>query len=214
MWKDSAMHTYDILEGGRPLASAAKAIILLHGRGADAGDIIWLSDEFCDETFYIAAPQATNNTWYPHTFLSPEEKNEPWLSSAVGSVKRLIGEISVHVPKENIYIMGFSQGACLSLEVAARYAGRYGGIAAFSGGLIGERVRSEKYTGDFQGTRIFIGNSDTDPHIPLKRTMESAKLLESLGADVTMKIYPGMGHTIVKEEIEEVRNLLFSTLKK
>jgi phospholipase/carboxylesterase len=143
------MHDYNILEKGQPLAKASRAIILLHGRGASADDIITLADEFCDETFYIAAPQATNNTWYPYTFLSPEEKNEPWLSSAVQTVKRLIDEISEQIPPEKIYIMGFSQGACLSLEVTSRYARKYAGVAAFSGGLIGDSIRPEKYAGNF-----------------------------------------------------------------
>ena len=203
------MHSYDILEGGTPLTEAGKAIILLHGRGADAGDIIWLADEFCDDTFYIATPYATNNAWYPYSFLAPEEQNEPWLTSAVQTVRRLIRDISVHVPQERIYIMGFSQGACLSLEASARYAGRYAGIAAFSGGLIGESIRTEKYIGNFSGTKIFIGNSDTDPHIPVQRTHESATVLKNLGADITLKIYPGMAHTITKEEIEEVRKIMF-----
>jgi phospholipase/carboxylesterase len=203
------MHKYQILEKGMPLIEAEKAIILLHGRGANAEDIISLADEFCDETFYIAAPQATNNAWYPYTFLSPEEVNEPWLSSAVQTVKRLLEEISVHIPAEKIYISGFSQGACLALEVAARYAIKYAGIIAFSGGLIGEKIRTEKYSGNFEKTKVFIGNSDIDPHIPLIRCQESANLLKLIGADVTLKIYPGMQHTITLDEIETVRKLMF-----
>ena len=203
------MHKYQILEKGKPLIQAEKAIILLHGRGADAEDIISLADEFCDETFYIAAPQATNNAWYPYGFLSPEASNEPWLSSAIQTVKRLLEEISVHIPAEKIYISGFSQGACLALEVSARYAIKYAGIMAFSGGLIGEKIKTEKYTGNFEGTKVFIGSSDIDPHIPLTRCQESANLLNLMGADVTLKIYPGMQHTIIQEEIETVRKLMF-----
>ena len=203
------MHDYNVLEKGQPLAKASRAIILLHGRGASSDDIITLADEFCDETFYIAAPQATNNTWYPYTFLSPEEKNEPWLSSAVQTVKRLIDEISEQIPAEKIYIMGFSQGACLSLEVTSRYARKYAGVAAFSGGLIGEKIRPEKYAGNFEGTKVFIGNSDVDPHIPLIRTEESKKLIENMGADVTLKIYEGMPHTIIRDEILTVLKIMF-----
>jgi len=203
------MHEYQILEKGRPLIKAEKAIILLHGRGADAEDIISLADEFCDETFYIAAPQATNNAWYPYSFLSPEAGNEPWLSSAVQTVKRLIDEILVYIPAEKIYISGFSQGACLTLEVAARYAIKYAGIIAFSGGLIGETIRTEKYNGNFEGTKVFIGNSDKDPHIPLIRSQESANLLQLMGAEVTLKVYPNMQHTIIQDEIETVRKLMF-----
>jgi phospholipase/carboxylesterase len=203
------MHNYNVFEKGQPLEKASRAIILLHGRGASADDIITLADEFCDETFYIAAPQATNNTWYPYTFLSPEEKNEPWLSSAVQTVKRLIDEISEQLPAEKIYIMGFSQGACLSLEVTSRYARKYAGVAAFSGGLIGDMIRPEKYSGNFDGTKIFIGNSDVDPHIPLSRTEESKELVEKMGAEVTMKIYEGMPHTIIRDEILTVLKIMF-----
>lgn len=203
------MHRYSIVEDGVPLAEAKKAIIVLHGRGGTAGDIIQLAGEFADETFCIRAPAATGNTWYPHTFLAPEETNEPWLSSAVMTVKRLIDETSEKIAPESIYLMGFSQGACLSLEVAGRYPASFAGIAAFSGGLIGERIRPEKYKGRFNNTRIFIGNSDTDPHIPLARSTESAQLLKSMGADVLLRTYPGMAHTITKEEIEDVRRFMF-----
>ena len=203
------MHKYQILEKGKPLIQAQKAIILLHGRGADAEDIISLADEFCDETFYIAAPQATNNAWYPYSFLTPESENEPWLSSAVQTVKRLLEEISVYIPAEKIYISGFSQGACLTLEVTARYAIKYAGIIAFSGGLIGETIRIEKYQGNFEGTKVFIGNSNKDPHIPLIRSQESGNLMKLMGADVTLKVYPNMQHTIIQDEIETVRKMMF-----
>ena len=203
------MHKYQILERGKPLIQAQKAIILLHGRGADAEDIISLADEFCDETFYIAAPQATNNAWYPYSFLTPESENEPWLSSAVQTVKRLLEEISVYIPAEKIYISGFSQGACLTLEVTARYAIKYAGIIAFSGGLIGETIRIEKYQGNFEGTKVFIGNSNKDPHIPLIRSQESGNLMKLMGADVTLKVYPNMQHTIIQDEIETVRKMMF-----
>ncbi len=203
------MHSYQIKEKGKPLLQAKKAMILLHGRGADADDILPLADSFCDETFYIAAPQATNNQWYPYSFLSPEERNEPWLTSAVTMIERLIDAIVVQIPSKNIYIMGFSQGACLALEVAAQYALRYAGIAAFTGGLIGEKIRIEKYTGNFDGTKVFIGNSDNDPHVPALRSEESRDMMKKLGAEVTLKIYPGMSHTIIPDEIEAVKKLMF-----
>jgi len=188
---------------------AKKAIILLHGRGASAENILPLADSFCDDSYYIAAPQATNNAWYPYTFLSPEERNEPWLSSSVTMIKRLIDAISVQIRSSCIYIMGFSQGACLALEVASQYAVKYAGVAAFSGGLIGDRINAEKYKGNFDGTKIFIGNSDNDPHIPVLRTEESRDVVKKLGADVTFRIYPGMDHTIIPDEIETVRKLMF-----
>jgi phospholipase/carboxylesterase len=203
------MHTYQIVEKGSPLVQAAKAIILLHGRGGSASQIISLADEFSDDTFYIAAPQATDNTWYPHSFLAPEESNEPWLSSAVQKVKQLFDAITKQIAAESIYIMGFSQGACLALEVATRYAGRFAGIVAFTGGLIGEKINPEKYRGNFKGTKVFIGNSDNDPHVPLTRSLESKKIMEKAGAEVTLKVYPNMPHTIIKEEIDEVLKLMF-----
>jgi phospholipase/carboxylesterase len=203
------MHSYQVKEKGQPLLQAKKAMILLHGRGADADNILPLADSFCDSSFYIAAPQATNNAWYPFTFLSPEERNEPWLTSAVTMIKRLIDGIAVHIPSNKIYIMGFSQGACLALEVAAQYAIQYAGIAAFSGGLIGEKIRPEKYQGNFAGTKVFIGNSDNDPHIPLLRSKESGEIMKQLGAEVTFNVYPGMQHTIIPQEIEDVLKLMF-----
>jgi phospholipase/carboxylesterase len=203
------MHSYQVKEKGKPLLEAKKALILLHGRGADADNILPLADAFCDDSFYIVAPQATNNEWYPFTFLSPEERNEPWLTSAVTMIKRLIDGIAVQIPSNRIYIMGFSQGACLALEVAAQYAIKYAGIAAFSGGLIGEKIRPEKYQGNFDGTKVFIGNSDNDPHIPVLRCEESRDLMKKLGAEVTLNIYPGMSHTITPKEIEDVLKLMF-----
>ncbi len=203
------MHRYSIVESGISPEKASKAIILLHGRGGTAEDILILGDELCDEDFYIAAPQATGNTWYPHSFLDPEETNEPWLSSALQIVKRLVDEISALTPSENIFIAGFSQGACLSLEFCGRYPARYAGIAAFSGGLIGNMVDIRKYTSGLERTKVFIGNSDTDPHIPLSRTEESATVLRSLGADVLLRIYTGMAHTITPGEIEDVKKFMF-----
>jgi phospholipase/carboxylesterase len=203
------MHSYQITEKGKPLLQAKKAIILLHGRGADAEDILPLANSFCDDTFYIAAPQATNNAWYPYTFLSPEERNEPWLTSGVTMIKRLIDSISVQIPPASIYLMGFSQGACLALEVASQFAVKYAGIAAFSGGLIGDKINPKKYNGNFDGTKVFIGNSDIDPHIPMLRSEESRDVMEKLGADVTLRIYPGMAHTIIQQEIDTVSKLMF-----
>jgi phospholipase/carboxylesterase len=203
------MHSYQIIERGTPLTEARKALILLHGRGASAANILPLADEFRNDSFYVVAPQATNNAWYPYTFLSPVEKNEPWLTSSITLLRRLIDSIVVHIPATCIYLMGFSQGACLALEFASRNATRYAGIAAFSGGLIGDKVRPETYNGNFDSTKIFIGNSDIDPHIPLNRCEESRDIVRSLGADVRFHVYPGIPHTIIREEIDDVRNLMF-----
>lgn len=202
------MHRYNPVEGGLPLRKAEKALVLLHGRGAGAGDIFTLAERFNTEGFYIVAPEATNNTWYPYSFLSPEHTNEPWLTSAIDTVRRVVGEVTELIQPEKIYIMGFSQGACLALETVARHPARYGGVAAFSGGLIGEIVDTSKYKGSLNGTRIFIGNSDNDPHIPVVRCEESADVLRSMGAEVALRIYPGMGHTVTDEEIREVQSFL------
>jgi phospholipase/carboxylesterase len=203
------MHEYKILEKGKPIQQAKKALILLHGRGASAEDIMTLADEFCDEDFYIAAPQATNNTWYPFGFMAPESQNAPWLNSAVDLVKKLIDETAKRLSFENIYVMGFSQGACLTLEVACRYAKKYAGIAAFTGGLIGQAINEEKYMGDFKGTKVFIGNSDMDPHVPVERSEASKNIMEKMSAAVTLKIYPNMPHTIIADEIQIVKQMMF-----
>lgn len=191
------------MESGKPLKDADKALILLHGRGGSASDIITLANSFATENFYITAPRAANNTWYPYSFLVPEEQNEPWLSSAVGIVKRLIDELSAVTGTENIFIMGFSQGACLALETASRFADNYAGVAGFTGGLIGAELLTAKYQGDFRDTKVFIGNSDIDPHVPVERSEQSKAMMERLGARVQLKIYPGMAHTITREEIQD-----------
>ncbi|MBA2728326.1 MAG: dienelactone hydrolase family protein, partial [Parachlamydiaceae bacterium] len=177
-------------------------------RGGSAQDILKLAQEFCDETFFLAAPGATNNSWYPYSFMVEESKNEPWLSSAVENVKKLIDDISINIPTEQIYILGFSQGACLALETTARFPAKYGGVIAFTGGLIGETLNESKYKGDFAGTKIFIGTSDQDPHVPLSRAEASRDLLKRLGANVTFKVYPGMGHKINADEINWVKALV------
>lgn len=213
MWNlrsiNSAMHRYSIIDDGTPLNKAEKALILLHGRGGTAEDIMILADEFCDKSFYVAAPQATGNSWYPYSFLNPEVDNEPWLSSAIQIVRSVINSVSYQLPNNKIYLMGFSQGACLALEFAARFPSDFGGVVAFSGGLIGDRINREKYKGSFDKTKIFIGNSNRDPHIPLSRSAGSAELLHELGADVMHKIYQEMAHTIIPEEIEDVKKFMF-----
>lgn len=203
------MHNYDILEKGCAIEKAKKAIICLHGRGATADGIIQLGMQFAKDDVYLAAPQATTNSWYPYSFMAPEHANQPWLNSAVEVVKKLIDETAAHVGYENIYIMGFSQGACLTLEVASRFPVRYAGIASFTGGLSGEKINTDKYKGDFNGTPVFIGNSNRDPHVPMQRSEDSANLMEQLGAKVLIKIYEDMSHTIVEDEIVSVKKLMF-----
>lgn len=205
------MHHYQIVEKGQPLEKASKALLLFHGRGGTTSHILKLANHFCNDTFYIAAPQATHNTWYPYSFMAEEKSNEPWLSSAIETVKRLIDETAAYIPKNQIYLMGFSQGACLALETSARDATQYGGVIAFSGGLIGKTLNKDKYHGNFEETKVFIGNSDVDPHIPLIRCEESKELMGQLGADVTLKVYKGMGHIINSDEINYVKKNIIQT---
>ena len=205
------MHKRNILEGGLPVEEAAKVMIMIHGRGADARSIMDMKDYLNLNNFALLAPQATSSTWYPYSFLSPVDSNEPWLSSAIHIVHSLIDDVTGKgIPAENIYLMGFSQGACLTLEASARKAQRYGGIIAFTGGLIGKYIDPKNYSGNFQGTPVFIGCGDTDPHVPLHRVKESTIELTKLGAAVTEKIYPGIPHTIVQDEINWVNeHILF-----
>jgi phospholipase/carboxylesterase len=199
----------ELIQQGQQLEQASKAMILLHGRGGAASDIITLAAEFCDESFYIVAPQASNHSWYPHHFMVEEHLNEPWLSASVETIKKIIDDIAQYIPKNQIYLMGFSQGACLALETAARFAAKYAGIIAFTGGLIGQCIDVKKYSGTFDGTKVFIGTSDTDPFVPLKRSEESMELMRAMGADVTLKVYPGTTHMITQDEINSVKKIYF-----
>jgi phospholipase/carboxylesterase len=203
------MHTKYIVEAGQDLQEAKKALIMIHGRGADAQDILGLSQYFDLKDYALLAPQATNNTWYPYSFLAPPAQNEPWLSSALALLKEMVADIQASgIANEQIYFLGFSQGACLTLEFITRNATRYGGAVAFTGGLIGDVINTGNYAGDFGGTPVFIGTSDPDPHVPVQRVQESADLLTTMNAQVTTKVYPNMGHTINQDEIVQAQQIL------
>jgi phospholipase/carboxylesterase len=205
------MHQRKIVTAGQPLAGANKALILLHGRGASADDILGLAYELNVKDYALIAPQATNNTWYPHSFLAPVNQNEPWLTSAIKVVGEVVNDVrNVGISDEHIYFAGFSQGACLTLEFIARNARRWGGAAAFTGGLIGDRLYTENYRGDFGGTPVFIGTSDPDPHVPVERVTASVATLKMMNALVTEKIYPGLGHTISRDEIALANKIVFA----
>ncbi|TGE08369.1 alpha/beta hydrolase [Hymenobacter fodinae] len=204
------MHQEPLHTAGQPLSAASKALIMLHGRGASAADILSLATHLHVPDFALLAPRATQNTWYPYSFLAPLPQNEPWLTDALAAVGRAVAAAqTAGIAAENIYFLGFSQGACLTLEYVARHATRYGGVVAFTGGLIGDQLYPEHYAGDFAGTPIFIGTSDPDMHVPVERVRASTKLLTTLGAQVTEKVYPNMGHTITHEEIELANSLVF-----
>lgn len=202
-----------VVSAGQPLDQAQAALILLHGRGATAAGIVLLAEELHNPAFAYLAPQAANNTWYPYTFLAPMEQNEPWLSAALGRVGEMVAQVeTAGIPAERIVLGGFSQGACLASEFMARHARRYGGLLAFSGGLIGPPGTPRAYTGDLEGTPVFLGCSDVDAHIPKVRVEETASVLQGMGAQVALRLYPGMGHTINADEIAQARTLLRAAL--
>lgn len=185
---------------------------MLHGRGGSAEDILSLSSYLNVNDYSLLAPQATNHTWYPYSFLAPPAQNEPWLSSALNLLKEIVDDLHKKgVTDENIYFTGFSQGACLMLEFVSRNATRFGGIAAFTGGLIGDKIYNENYKGDFNNTPVFIGSSNPDPHIPVERIYATTNILKSMNASVTEKIYTNMGHTINQDEIDQANKLIFTS---
>lgn len=182
---------------------------MVHGRGATADSILSLIPALGVTGFAFLAPQASGNTWYPNSFLSPIPGNEPGITSGLTAIGDVIARIAAAgIMSERTMLLGFSQGACLSLEYAARNALRYGGIACLSGGLIGPDGTPRDYPGDFAGTPAFLGCSDIDGHIPAKRVIESAQVLERMGAHVTWRLYPGMGHLVNEDEIAEVRAMM------
>ena len=199
---------------GAPLSEAAGAVVLVHGRGATARSMIQLAYEFHREEVAYLAPQAARNTWYPNSFLAPVESNEPGRSSGLQRLSEIVTEANeADIPTERVLVCGFSQGGCLASEFVARNPTRYGGLAALSGGLIGESIDPDDYEGDLQDTPAFLGCSDVDPHIPESRVHETADVLEGLGASVDTRIYPGMAHTINEDELSAVSELLDSILE-
>lgn len=204
------MHTKNIITAGKDLTEADRALILVHGRGGSAEDILSLAGYLPVKDYALLAPQATGHSWYPYSFLEPPVRNQPWLGSALELLGAAVADVLAGgIARERIYFAGFSQGACLTLEFAARNGGRYGGVAAFTGGLIGDRIYSKHYKGDFSGTPLFIGVGDRDPHVPLERVHATAGILREMGADVTVKVYPGRPHTIVADELEQAGKIVF-----
>jgi len=196
-------------KAGQPLEQAKAAMILLHGRGATPPDILSLASEIYHPDFAYLAPQAANNTWYPFSFLAPIEDNEPGLSSGLRAISDVLSQVEeAGLSPEKVIIGGFSQGACLAAEYTARNARHYGGLLVFSGGLIGPLGTARDYPGSLAGTPVFLGCSNTDFHIPEERVHESAQVFERMGAAVTKRIYPNMGHTIIEDELVEARKIV------
>ena len=197
-----------MLQSGEPLGTARAAMILLHGRGASAEDIMTVGAQLAQPGFAYLAPQAAGNAWYPNPFTAPLEANEPYLSSALEVVASVLAGVEETIPARRVILLGFSQGACLTLEFAARNARRYGGVVGLSGGLIGPDGTPRDYPGDFEGTPAFLGCSDVDPHIRKDRVVDAGEVFKRMGAAVTVRLYPGMGHTVNQDEIDLVREIV------
>jgi predicted esterase len=203
-----------VLTAGPPPERAAGTIILLHGRGATAADILSLYGELGQDTLSALAPEAAGNTWYPNSFLAPIESNQPYLNSALRRIESIVAELLGRgVAGERIFLLGFSQGACLTSEFIARHPRRYGGAIAFTGGLIGPPETPRDYPGSLAGTPVFLGTSDPDPHVPIARVEETREVLDRMGASVDLRRYPGMPHTINEDEIDAARELIQRALQ-
>ncbi len=198
-----------ILTAGAPVDQAPAALILLHGRGADARDILSLAAELGRPDLAYLAPQAAGLTWYPNRFIMPAASNEPWLTSALARVGEVLARVqAAGLGRERIFLLGFSQGACLALEFAARHPARYAGVFGLSGALIENGDQPRDYAGSLAGTPVFLGCSDVDPHIPRARVERSAQILPALGAEVTLRLYPNLDHTVNRDELRFIRGLL------
>lgn len=197
-----------VFREGPPLEEATAAAILLHGRGGSARDILGLARALDEPRLACLAPQAADRAWYPQSFLAPVERNEPWLSSALDLVRRLLDTLAeAEITAERTLLLGFSQGACLALEFAARNAARYGGVAGLAGGLIGAPGTARDYPGSLEGTPVFLGCGDRDPFVPVERIEETAVVLTGLDAGMTKRLYPGMGHVVNEDELGHVRRM-------
>jgi predicted esterase len=198
-----------VLCAGAPLDEATVAVVAAHGRGTDAHDMVRLGTALGTPGVTYCAPQAAGRTWYPLRFLAPFRDNEPWLSSALDLLSTTVETLEASgLPRRRIVLLGFSQGGCLALHFGATHATRWGGLAGLSAGLIGPPGVAWDFAGALAGTPVFLGCSDRDPHIPHDRLEESARALEALGGDVTLEVYPGLGHTINERELDQVRRVI------
>lgn len=198
-----------LLQAGEMFEDAKAAMIMIHGRGATAGNILMLAENLDLPGFTYIAPQAANYTWYPYSFMAPIDDNEPGISSGLQVIADIFQSLEEKgIPPEKTILLGFSQGGCLATEYAARNARRYGGIVGLSGGLIGPEVSAQNYEGSLEDTPVFLGCSDIDPHIPKERVEETAEIFRQLGGSVTMRLYPNMEHTINQDEIDRVQEMM------
>ncbi len=198
-----------LLSAGLTLEEARAVMILIHGRGASAEDILALGHELFHPQVAYLAPQAAGYTWYPYSFLAPIPQNEPGISSGIAIIASLVERARQSgIPSEKIMVAGFSQGACLAVEYVARHPQRFGGVLGFSGGLIGPDGTPRNYSGSLAGTPVFLGCSDVDFHIPKERVEHTTTVLEKMGAEVTMRLYPGMGHTVNMDELKFARSMV------
>ncbi|HKT79676.1 MAG TPA: dienelactone hydrolase family protein [Vicinamibacterales bacterium] len=198
-----------VLTAGADLAHSSAAVIMVHGRNASPANILDLVPALDRPSLSYLAPSAAGRTWYPYSFLAPIPDNEPGISSGLFVLDRLIGDLNRRgIAKSRIALLGFSQGACLAAEFSVRHADRFGGLIVFSGGLIGPPGTEWNYPGTFEGAPVFLGCSNVDPHIPLARVEESAAVFTRMGASVTKRIYPGMGHLVNEDEIVHARAIL------
>lgn len=199
-----------VLLAGKSPSPGNKALVMVHGRGGSADDILSLSSHLRVNDFTLVAPQAENNTWYPYSFMAPVQNNQPHLDKALKTLETITGQLTDDgIKMDDIYFLGFSQGACLVSEFVCRNAKRFGGIIILTGGVIGREFDRNNYSGNFEGTPVFMGSGDDDPHVPLSRFEQTSALLQELGARVTSRVYPGMPHTISMEEINEINDIFF-----
>lgn len=198
-----------LVRDGAPLADARVAVVLVHGRGRGAARILETAARFARDGVAFLAPQANDDSWYPNPFVAPVEENEPGLSAALESIDEAVETaVEAGIPRERVVLLGFSQGACLAGEYAARHPARYGGVVVLSGGLVGPELDPTAYEGDLERTPVFLGCSDEDPHIEERRVHESAAVFERLNGDVATHVYEGMGHTVSEDEVGWVAGLL------
>jgi phospholipase/carboxylesterase len=206
------MYTHEpkVVVHGRPLEQTGKALIMIHGRGAAAQDILSLRRQLAIADFTLFAPQATNHSWYPYSFMAPVSQNQPALDSALELIGEVVSSIwDQGVNTRDMFLLGFSQGACLAAEYATRNAQHYGGLIIFTGGLIGQQISTNNYKGHFHGTPVLITTGDADPHVPVSRVDETVRIMTEMGAQVTRQIYKDRPHTILPEELE-LANEIFS----